>query len=406
MDPPQPFRLTLQPNRTQVNVTPEGWPPLEGSGSLSLQAHFDSGEETGEVDGRFPFQPLPATDVPPIETLPGLPFRITHMSIYDPNIVPSFDQIGIASLTIQVRVVHVDPQSGAVVAWGLKKFGMDNDGEAVQVAIARHLFYAFRGTYRNGRTVFSARRCNFELTAFPVPLDHLRFSGTWEASEGPGVGASMLAELDVPARFRLFSRNRRDPDEPRSRAFLQATPVPWSQITAFVRRWLPDLRSAARSLPSMLRALTRAVPLTLQLLRRETYGPWGLIGEDGWFRGVGTFRTAADHPLDTEGIRVDRFEHDARGKRIVAEISATAAAAGSLAGRVPGILVVDCAASKPLALRYDSATRITRQPDRLRAELALPASVGRESGTWRAYLLLDVTPVGELTLQCPVQEDG
>jgi outer membrane protein assembly factor BamB len=398
MDPPRPFRVTLQPNRAQINVIPDASPLSEEAGSLAVRARAVTAGAEAQVEGTFSFQPVPAADAPSAAALPGLPFRITHMSIYDPSIVPSFDQIGIASLTIRVRIVHVDVDSGAVVAWGVKKFGMDDDGNAVQVAIPRHLFYAFGGTYRAGRMVLSARHCNFELTAFPVPLDFLRFSGTWQGREGPGSGASMVAELDVPARFRVFSRTGRAPDQPQRLSRVQATAIPWSDVRAFVRRWLPDFRSAARSLPSILRALLRAVPLALQLLRRKTYGPWGLIGEDGWFRGVGTFRTAADEPVDTTAIDVDRFEHDPDGGRIVAEITAKGAATASLAGRVPGILVVDCRTNEPLPLRHDSATRVTRQAGRVRVELVLPGSPPPGPGAWKAYLLVDVTALAELWL--------
>jgi outer membrane protein assembly factor BamB len=146
MDPPRAFRVTLQPDRGQINVVPAAG-VTSATGSLTVRAdcHID-GHGAASVEGRLPLRFLPAVDAPPIAALLDMPFRITHMSVYNPTIVPSFDQIGIASLTIQARVVHIDPPSGRVVAWGVEKFGIAADGDAVQVAVPRYHFYAFQGT--------------------------------------------------------------------------------------------------------------------------------------------------------------------------------------------------------------------------------------------------------------------
>lgn len=399
LDPPRPFRVSVQPDGSQINIIPQDPGVATDTGSVTIEARFEAGGERDEVAACLPYRFLPAANAPSIEALVGLPFRITHMSIYDPVIVPSFDQIGIASLTIQARIIDVDAQSGKVVGWGLKKFGIAEDGGAVQVAIPRHLYYAFSGRYENGRLLLTAKHCNFELTAFPVPLDLIRFSGTWDGAEGPCLGASLVAELDIPARFRLFAPAKAGAAEkPNAAPLSRLTSLPWSQLATFVRTWMPDVGSLLRSLPLMLRSVARAVPQTLRLLHRDMYGPWGLIGEDGWFRGVGSFHSRADIPADVTDVRVSRFDYDRARHRIVAEIASGGGEPRAFAVAVPGLVVVDRRTCEPLALRYDSATTIRRQPRQLRIELGLPASVARDPGRWQAYLLLDVTPLGEITL--------
>jgi hypothetical protein len=162
---------------------------------------------------------------------------------------------------------------------------------------------------------------------------------------------------------------------------------------------MPDLGSLFRTLPALMRSVARAVPLSLRLLRRDVYGPWGLIGEDGWFRGVGSFHSRADEPLDATSVHVRRFEYEPARKRIIAEIVAGGGDTRLLAAAVPGVLIIDTRACEPLALRYDSATTVTRAADRIQLELALPALLARDPGRWKAHLLLDVTPLAEISLR-------
>lgn len=387
IDPPRPFRITLQPGGTQMNVVPEGAAPAAEEAVTVRARGRIGGQSAATVTARVPIRFLPAVDAPSIGALPDLPFRVTHMSVYDPPIVPSFDQIGIASLTMQVRIVRADEASGRVAAWGVEKFGFAADGEAVQVAMARHLFYAFGGTYESGRLVLTARDCAFELTAFPAPLDTLRLSGTWEGAEGPCRGSSLIAELDVAGRFRQLAGGS---------GGLARSARALARMTDLVRRWVPDSATAAQSLPLLVRFLARVVPLGVQMLRREMHGPWGLVGDDGWFRGIGSFRARADRPLDTAALEVRSFRYQPASHAIVAEIAARAGHESSLNTVVPGIAVVDTQGNEPAPLRYNTATEVKREPGRVSVELGLPPSVSAGTDRWCAYLMLDVTPLAEL----------
>lgn len=399
IDPPLPHRIALHPNRAQLDVVPVRPASDDGPFSLSIRARFTAGDEQGEVAGTFLARRAGRPDAPPIEELPDRPFKITHMAVFDPTVVPSFDQIGIASLTVHARAVHVDAERGKVVVWGLQKFGMDDDGEAVQIAVPRHLYWAMDGIYEDGRTTLTARGCNFELTSFPVPLDELRLSGSWAGDQGPAIGTSLVAEVDVVSRFRLLRRlfGGGDQDRKVQRA---ATPVPWSRLLAFAQTWIPDLKALRGSLPLVLRSLSRTLPLALRVPRRKLWGPWGLIGEDGWFRGAGNFRSSADEGTSEPSVEVERLEFDPRRNRITAEVRATGKTAEAFGGLVPGILVVDTDVAEPLLVDYDGATSIQRDAGgkRWSVELALPRSFDPAARAWKVYLLLDTAEIGEIEI--------
>ncbi len=384
--PSRPMRLTLQPDRAQLNVIPAAGEGQGEQGTLVVRARYGvDGEAPRDVSATLPLRFAPAVDAPSIEALPERPFRITHMSIFDPPIVPSFDQIGIASLTLQLRIVHVDAATGRVVAWGLLEFGSSEEGEAVQVAIARHLFYAFAGHYERGRLILEARACAFELTAFPVPLDLLRLSGTWQGDAGPCLGSSLVAELDVGRRLTWSWRS-----------VSRLVHLDWSAMWEFARRWVPDVGTALRSLPSFARLLSRAVPLGWRVGQREMYGPWGLIGEDGWFRGVGSFRSSADRGLDTARFVVRSFGLDTARRCVEATI--TTAAGEAPRGVIPGILLIDRREHLPLLLDYTTATRIERTGDAISVSLTLPEDVDLRPSECKAILMVDVTPLAEVQL--------
>lgn len=390
IEPSRSLRVTLQPDRSQLNVIPLDFAAGVTDAVVNLRARIVAGPTShSTIEATQAIRYVPAIDAPPIEALPELPFRVTHMSIYDPAIVPSFDQIGIASLTLRVRVIHGDAESHKVVAWGVEKFGVAEEGEAVQVAVPRHLFYAFSGSYQGGRLNLEARDCAFELTAFPLPLDLFRLAGTWQGAEGPRAGSSLLAELDVHARLRWHGGSPRP----------AANAAMLSQLRDFARKWMPDTATAIRSLPLLGRLLARSLSLAAQIVRRRMYGPWGLIGEDGWFRGVGSFRSSADEGLPTSAFEVTGFHYAAGTQRIVGEVRARQGHERIVSAVLPGIVVIDLGTHEPIALRYTGATEIERSEGTIRATLRLAESFAPRAGRYRAILLADTTPLATLDLE-------
>ncbi len=399
--PQRPFRATVQPDGGQLNIVFEGPAPSLEPAAVSLRAGFSDERRSGELRGSLHTLPLEAPEAAPaIGALPDLPFDITHMSVFDPAIVPSLDQIGIASLTIHVRVVHVDAESDRVVAWGLQRFGHDEQGEHVQISVPRHLYYAFSGTYRDGHLQLEAKGCNFETTAFPVPLDLLRFTGAWDGAHGPRVGSSLMYEVDVGRRLRGLNPlagtrvdTAREPWRARRR-------LDWKQLGGFVRSWVPGLGSLGSTLPQASKGAVRSLSLALRLPRRDLYGPWGLVGPDGWSRGVGTFRTRAAAPTSLPRLTVELFGFDSKRNTVVADVAVMGEAPRSLAAVVPGILIIDRDRVSPVPLDYIGATTIDAQPDRGRwtLQLRLPPALSTRGQRWKALLLFDLRTIAEIDL--------
>ncbi len=399
--PQRPFRTAVQPDGGQINIVFEGPAPTVEPTSISLSAGFSDDHRTGELRGALRTVPMEVpADPPAIQDLAGMPFDITHMSVFDPSIVPSLDQIGIASLTIHVRVVHVDPDSGRLVAWGLQRFGHDEHGEHVQISVARHLYFAFGGHYHEGHTQLAARGCNFETTAFPVPLDLLRFTGAWDGERGPGVGASLMYEVDAAGRLRAlnpFSGERTDTARQPWRARRR---VDWRQLGGFVRSWLPGRGELRSTLPQLVQGASRTLPLGLRVAKRELYGPWGLVGDDGWSRGVGTFRTAASSQLPLARPGVELFGYDRKRNAVVADIRAAGAVDARLRAAVPGILLIDLDRVVPVPLDYIGATTIDAEPSsgRWTLQLQLPPGICPRGRRWKAVLMFDLEILAELAV--------
>ena len=397
--PQRPFRTTVQPDGGQINIVFEGPDLLGEPCSVSLSASFADERREGELRGALRTVPVPApAAAPALEALPGLPFDITHMSVFDPTIVPSLDQIGIASLTIHVRVVDIDPSTGRVVAWGLQRFGHDEQGDHVQISVPRHLVYAFGGHYHDGHLRLEARGCSFETTAFPVPLDLLRFTGAWDAELGPGVGASLLYEVDAGSRLRALNPLGGERVDTARRPWRARARLDWKQLGDFVRSWVPSVKSISGSLPDISRGALRSIALALRVPKRDLYGPWGLVGDDGWSRGVGTFRTRPGTPRALPRLAVELFGHDPKRNTVVAEVSGPRDEA--LAAAVPGILIIDRDRMVPVPLDYSAATTIDASPDRGRwtVQLSLPASISPRGKRWKAVLLFDLERLAELDI--------
>lgn len=406
--PERPFEVLFHPDQTCFDLIPRGFLPADTATRLAIRARYGDDRGEGAIRGALAVQPRTGTGAPAIEDLPDHPFHLTHMYFCDPTMVTTFDQIAIAGLVIQCRVVHVDPESGRVVAWGVLKFGIEEEGEVVQVAIPRHLYYALEGRYDQGRMVLTARDCDFEITAFSLPLDRLRFSGAWQDREGPHLGASVYAELDVNARVRFWERlGLDDVREAVARALRPGGGPSWSRVTEFVKDWFPSSQRLRSSLPLLGRSVARTIPMAWRVLDRDVWRPWGLVGDDGWFRGSGTFRTQAAPRSETgtsAPVEVRRFDYDARNRRVIAELTATAP--NPPASAVPGILLVDLDAVAPVILRYNRHTRVERRLDEgcWEVTLSIPRKVSLRGRRVRALLLFDLETEAELDLEDPAED--
>jgi outer membrane protein assembly factor BamB len=399
--PQRPFRATVQPDGGQLNIVFEGPPASPEPCVVSLSASFSDERRSGELRGALHTTPLAAPrDAPALGALAGLPFDITHMSVFDPTIVPSLDQIGIASLTIHVRVVHIDADSGRVVAWGLQRFGHDDQGDHVQISVPRHLYYAFGGSYRDGHLQLEARGCSFETTAFPVPLDLLRFTGAWDGEHGPCAGASLMYEVDVAGRLQGLNPVAAARVDTARKPWRARRSLDWKKLGGFVRSWVPSIATLGSTLPQASRGAVRSLALALRLPKKDLYGPWGLVGADGWSRGVGTFRTKAAPQAEPPRLAVELFGYDAKRHTVVADVSLVGEPSAGMAALLPAILVIDRDRVAPVPIDYTGATTIDAQPERGRwtLQLRLPRAVSPRGRRWKAVLLFDLQTLAEVDI--------
>jgi len=398
--PPLRHRAWVQPDGKQLNLAFEG-AAAGGEHRVTVHATHDGADRPMTAAWTFTVRFLPAAVAPPAAALLDAPFRVHQMAVYSPAIVPNFDQIGIASLHIDVRVVRAE--GDRVVAWGVKKFGIKETGDTAGVPVGRHLLYAFAGTYADGHLALEARPCAFGLTAVAAPLDVLRLTGSLDARGVPALGASLSAAYTLKGAAGLL------PAAPAEAISLSA--YPWvaarraqTALAAleiarkYVRTWFAG---GVRAVPDALRAASRLAPLVRGILGGRVHGPWGLVDAEGRFSGVGTFRASPlpGSPLALPaGLRCAGVTFDAHRRRVTATFAAEGDAPAPTVPIVAGILLVDMDTCAPVAFDYDLASAMICDARGLpsAATLDVPLHVPLRGRRLEAVVLLDLAVAATL----------
>jgi outer membrane protein assembly factor BamB len=374
----------LSPEGNQVNIVPHG---LQEPGRYSLRIELPYTAEGKKERFRtaIPIEVLPApAEFPGIRTLP--PMRITQMSIYDPAIVPSFDQIAIASLAIEVRIIDHDERTGKVLGWGVQKFGVDSSGNAsVGIPNPRFFFFAFHGTYKNGALELECRNCLYEITAFPVPLSRLRFSATYSGESI--LAGSMLAETRIGLLSEVWKRVR----NMQLPYISDVARFSWRQLGAFLqylRSWFPR-NPAPADAGRFFYSCGQLLLLGWEIMASRIWEPWGLLDREGRFCGVGTFRAVAPVFGPHPNLEVTSLRYHRHSRQIIAEFRALP---GARADAVPGIVLYDHYTMDPVAINYSEwiVTDRDAQGIPVRTTLLLPPSVRLFGKRLRATVLIDL----------------
>ncbi len=305
----------LCPDGSQVHVIAGGAPRVRVRGRVAVggsERDFDEEIEIARVESEP--GPLPER------------FRVARVAVQAPAIVPTFDQVGLASLHIDVGVLARDGER--VVAWGVQRFGMDASGAAVGVPEPRIHHYAFDGTWRDGTLVLESGECLFEITAFPVPLTRLRLVA--HRRGGELVGGSLLAETDARRVLRLLP------------SLLPAGGL------ARARGWFPE-RPGLRDVAALASIGWRTLGLVPALLG-GMWKPWGLLDEQLRFHGIGSFRVG-EVPARASGLELEHARVEAG--RVRTRWS------GGGAADAPGILLLR--GGRPVPWPYARLLRVTRR---------------------------------------------
>ncbi|MEO1271963.1 MAG: hypothetical protein AAFX99_28030, partial [Myxococcota bacterium] len=250
----------ISPDGTQVFVHPQ--PDRATDVALFYTVAGDDGTRH-HTRKRFDIAVVPDEPGPLPDRL-----QINQLAIQSPSILPTFDQIGLASLAIDIALLSV--AGDQVLAWGTQRFGLEHDGTPVGVPQPRVHHYPLDGTWHRGTLILEAHDVLFEITAFPVPLDRIRC--VLHHREGRLGGGTLMIETDVS---HILSR----------------APYPSLYDTLdWVRSWFPGL-STTRELNSAVQIARNMVPV-FTAIAGGMYRPWGLVDPSLRFHGIGVFKTA------------------------------------------------------------------------------------------------------------------
>jgi outer membrane protein assembly factor BamB len=382
--PALPLRIEFQSDGRTIQIVPEEFPAPGANYLWQVTGTYQSrGGQAKEAAAWLSLAAeLSQTENPLLGGgRPG--FEITQMAVPEPAIVPSLDQIGIASLTIPFAVVESDPAKHTFVAWAVQRHGETETGEQVGVPKERCLFYAFAGRAQGDAFVLEAPNSFFEETSFPFPLDGLRFSGRLRADGTAAPGASLLLEFQSRGILRaLPTLTFSGVEEGSEKGYVQSS--------AQKAGWGPFLAAAKVTLPTVLGYLQRGV-----------WNQWGMYNAARKFVGAGTFRLHALPPAKTaapEGVQITRLAYEPARRRVVAEVQEASGPARRPAV-VLGILLVDDTTGKPVAINYNLATSRERLADGgKRVTLTIPKSASIKPGQVHAYLMADLAPLQRLEL--------
>lgn len=374
------YDVLVTPDGAQVNLLPNT-PPAPGVHAVALEFSYVAGGRVRRASSTVSIDVRPVRDPTPVL---GKRFRVEQMSIYAPAIVASFDQIGIASLAIDVDILRHDPDTGSVVAWGVQKFGIGPDGEPVAgIPVPRSFHFAFGGSYKDGTLVLESKECQFEITAFPVPLDRLRFTAT--VSSGRVVASSLFTEAKL--RSALWRTAKAWLPLPRrgggGRFAYRA-----KKIAETVGSWLPQ-KGRAKGVVKLWTVAYRVLPQWFWIIAARVWRPWGMVDRSGWYAGIGTFLAAPSRAASHDGLTVESFAYDPGRRRVRASFSAHPSYARGDA--CPGILLIDRRTKQPVPINY-SLTQWHKRDDRnvpVRVTLDLPSSLDATVGI-DAVLLVDL----------------
>ncbi len=313
---------------------------------------------------------------------PGDVLRVDRVSVETPSIVMTLDQIGIASLTVDIGILRTDERTGRVLAWGVQRFGTDEEGNPIGVPSGRNLLFGFSGTVSGSGLRLTSSACHWEITAFPMPLDRLEL--VLRATRDGWEGVSFAAELKPRSIRRDLWR-----------WFWESGRGGWfAGMVARVRSWLPEGRVTWRAFVDACIVAKRLTWMGWLLWYRWPWETWGLLFHDGSFHGKATFHVqplpSAASSAELVDLSHDRLRHRIRARFRIRDPHERALA-------VPGILVVDAQTLEPVPIPFTPYTQVhRREADVIDVTLQLPRIVTRADGQHLALAMLNVTQLGEL----------
>lgn len=365
------FLYEIQSDGSTINIIPDEILEPGREYKLEIEAsYFDDKNNRQQVAEVISIQTTAARKDESISSGAMRAFEITHMAMPQPAIIPSLNQIGIASLTIPFSIVYTDAGKGSFVAWAAQRFGETETGDQLGVPDRRSLYYAFSGKSHGDFFTMESFNCYFEMTAFPIELDIFRLAGRIGADGKIETGSSLYIEKYV-------GKN--------------APPVKSVSFDMIMSRFKTG------GLIQFVGASGKFLGASLSMMSRKTWIDWGMINEAGKLLGVGTFRM---HSTDSEKktnpeIEALSFAFDPSKNEIVAEVKQNAGPGKR--SSIVGILIVDKSTCKAAPINYNTATeKQTLKSGNKRVTLRIPKNIKINSGAMRAFLMVELEAVKEI----------
>ena len=293
------------------------------------------------------------------------------MAVPQPNIVPSLDQIGLASLEIPFSIVDSDFEKKTFSAFAVQKFGKAG------VPQKRISLYAFNGKIEDDYFQMDCRNCEFEITSFTIPLDLFRISGFLRTDGTVARGSNMLIEKDWGGRFFNLMKD-----------MSKNSPISVKMLTNHLKSvgFVQFFKASKSFFPALIRQLVRG-----------TWQSWGLLNQNNKLTGIGTFRLNPipnDNETVEKKVQVIKFEMDQEKMQIVTEV------------RLPentnewdialSILLIEKTTGSVIPINYTTQLKYEKLGSRKnRVLLSIPKTICKRFREFKAYLMADIYPILE-----------
>ncbi|MHA1264527.1 MAG: outer membrane protein assembly factor BamB family protein [Candidatus Helarchaeota archaeon] len=370
VDPTIPFDLEIQSDRNTIHIIPKKILTPKTKYHINIRGtYYNQNKQLIPFNHLLHFETRGSPRAVSVVSETQSAFNIVHMAIPFPRIIPSLDQIGLASLTIPFSIIETNPEKKTFVAWAVHKFG------EIGVPQKRVTIYAFAGMAKDDYFLMNSKNCFFEITSFVIPLDHFRLSGRLQADGTIAADSSLFIKKFMGMGLIALLRQMKTEN-----------PLTFRSLFEYLRK--SGIREFFRSAISFFPALIKQIRVT-------TWRKWGLINHENQLIGVGTFKLKKipyEQKVISKKVRIIRFDIDPAGRKIEAEVKVLKS--NSEWPITIGILAVNKSTGQPLLLNYNNALKIRHSNGGIQhIILSIPKPLRIDPTHLRAYLMADIYPL-------------
>jgi len=375
IEPALRFQVAIQSNGSAINIIPEEILAPDSQYTLMIKVNFiDRNKSAQQSSQTVQIKTPPSTpNVDLVESQQGL-YKIIHMALPQPTIIPSLNQIGFASLEIPFRIFDVDQTTGKFVAWAVQKFGGEGS------PLTRVNYYAFAGKFVEDFFSMEAKNCSFEITAFPIPLDQFRIAGRLLPGKTVAPNGSLMIMKHIGTKMM-----------PLIREMGKSSPLTFGMMLKFLWK---------NGFWQFFKALAQFMPALFRQISPRVWHSWGLLNDAEDIVGIGTFQLGpynSQSEIPSDVIDVIKFSYEAKSHVISAEIRIRNDF--NPANFAFSIIINDKEAMVPLPVNYTTALKSVIKKNIVTVRLLLPKNFPRNLPHHKAFLFVDLTPITSIEIR-------